>query len=297
MAKKNVLVTVTDSNFLPGSIVMIYSFLQQNPWFDGEIVVFADKIGSRKKQFFEIFDRVRFVRISPEIKAMTQKLIRRHTKYEVRFAQFYSLELFRLTEYDRLLFLDSDILVRRSFQELFDRPESFLACGDNFFYRDCVRDPETFGLIEPEQQDPNRNDYWADTFSAGMMLIDGAILRQNHHPDLVKMINHRHFRKMDTDHSDQLILNQYFRNQYSLVSSTYNFRFNTADRIEKRDGASLESAHAIHFTARKKPWNMFHVIRSVRALGNSYLKGYHWWNDCWLEVLERIDDAKFEIVK
>jgi lipopolysaccharide biosynthesis glycosyltransferase len=278
-------------DFVPGTLVLIHSFLKYNSWFTGDIIVLCNKIRQRDRRYFRIYPQIQFVNISQELIDRTDALCKIEPKYEHRKAQFYSLDLFKLKGYDKLLFLDSDILITGSFKSLFKMSDKFLTCGDNFYYRDMLRDPTDYSLHElKDGEDPA--DFWSNNFSAGMMLFDGSIIKPETHQEIINMVDVGHFGTVSTHHSDQLILNQYFRGQYKLVDSSYNYRFNTAPEILAKDNVRLDDAVAIHFTAKKKPWNSLHVVRASFAIGPRYIKYYKRWTKEWHELLDQIGQLK-----
>jgi lipopolysaccharide biosynthesis glycosyltransferase len=186
-----------------------------------------------------------------------------------------------------MLFLDSDIHIRGDFKPLFDAQEGIQTVGDNFYYRDLFRNADDFSLYESEKG-PARGELWDKTFSAGMMMFAGDMYSPKVYQDMVDMIDVNHFGKMSSNHSDQLILNQYFRGRYKLVSATYNWRFNTANEIYNKDGVKMETAAAIHYTAKKKPWNPIHAMRATKAIGERYIQTHRWWQEDWIGVLDTI---------
>ncbi len=289
--KKYCLATVTDRNFIPGTMVLIHSFLKHNPWFNGDIFVLAAELEKRDLRMFKVFSNVKYLSISDELIERTDALCEVEPKYSHRRGQFYSLDIFRLVGYDKLLFLDSDILIKGSFEPLFEMQDGLVTSPDNFYYNGWLRNPKDYSQHELQPgEDPA--DFWADTFSAGMMLFDKSVVHPDTHRQVIKLVDTSHFGTMSTNHSDQVILNQYFQGQYRLVSSKYNFRFNTAHKMLEMEGVTAENAAVIHFTAKKKPWNLWHVARSAFALGPNYLEKYHWWLAEWHEIMELICQLK-----
>ena len=46
--------TVTDTNFLEGTLVLLFSFLKYNTWFTGDIVIVEDDLTLAEKKQFQI---------------------------------------------------------------------------------------------------------------------------------------------------------------------------------------------------------------------------------------------------
>jgi alpha-N-acetylglucosamine transferase len=102
-------------------------------------------------------------------------------------ASLTKLHLFRLTQYDKIIFLDADTLVCRPLSPLFDLPHQFAAAPDSG---------------------------WPDAFNSGVMLTTPS---QKTFKDLIKMMDERG----SWDGGDQGLLNDYFSNWHRL-SFTYN---------------------------------------------------------------------------
>jgi lipopolysaccharide biosynthesis glycosyltransferase len=285
---KHALVTVTTMPFLPGSLVTIHSFLKHNPWFTGDIIVLADQMGPRYQRYFTLFPNARVEQISKEVIQRTDLVSQRFEQFQHRKAQFYSLDLARFTRYEKLLFLDSDILVMGDLSEPFQMDAGLLACPDGFFYNDRLRHPETYDEVLPEDRQPGQ-EVWTNAFNAGFMLFDGSVLRKKHHRKLVRMINENLFGSVSTNHSDQLIFNQYFRKDYQQLSGAYNYRMGVADKLLEKEGIRFEDARLIHFVKRRKPWVFDDVMRNKPKFPD-YLPAYRNWLDNWTEYLERLEN-------
>ena len=42
-SEKDILITVTDKNFIQGTQIMLYSFLTHNKWYKGDILILSDE--------------------------------------------------------------------------------------------------------------------------------------------------------------------------------------------------------------------------------------------------------------
>ncbi len=131
---------------------------------------------------------------------------------------YTKLHIYRFAEYDKIIFLDSDLIVVKSIDHLFeDVKEDFAACA----------------------QTP----YYEHLFNSGVMVItpDESIFS-----DLLA--------KKDilptVDGGDQGFLNEYFKNWKKL-----DIKYNAGKRIysEKREMWDEMDKHVIHFVGQK-PW-------------------------------------------
>ena len=122
--------TVSNDNYAEVTAVMLYSFLYNNQWFDGDIVVICDngeRCGlseSNRAWFRSLYDKVFFYEVNPreydKIVSHTQ-IMGRNVLYSMLF---YKLEIFRMFEYDQIVFLDSDVVVNKDIKELFYNNET-----------------------------------------------------------------------------------------------------------------------------------------------------------------------------
>lgn len=253
---KTALVTVSNPAFLAGTMVMLYSFRQHNPWFKGDIIVIHDDLHDDHLAYIQALENVKFRKVGPEITKRVDSLLPVYPDYARRKAQFYSLELLRLEGYDRLLFMDSDTLFLASVKDLFHQEGDLLCCGTVRHYR-----PNSESGSDP---------FAVERFNAGMMRIDGGLLGRDRFQECLEMISIPFFRPFHAFAAhegiprvgtDQIILNTIWREHATFVSAAYNYRPGIEDEIRARDGVEAKDAHVLHFTGAKKPWQQEAVIR------------------------------------
>ena len=130
--------TLFDDNYFDFGATLLYSFFKFNKWFEGEFFVINDD----KFCVLSEENRERLKKISPKIKFLDiknsdyAKLI--DNQYNICafnkkwLSCFFELELFK-SDYDKMLWLDSDTIVRDSIEELFDDKTldgKFCCCQD-----------------------------------------------------------------------------------------------------------------------------------------------------------------------
>lgn len=242
--------TVTTPSFLPGTLVTLGSFLNQHPGFDGDLIVIHDGLPEADRQSLAALPRLRLEPVSLELRARLERLTDAHPQLASRLARFHSLEAFRLGGYGKVLFLDSDLLFRAPVDDLFDRPEPLICCGDGAFYRGHVRDAETFRESAAQIDAPALE----RTFNAGFLLIDAELLRGTCYADLLALVTPESWRNAGTPHTDQILYNRYFDGRQTLVGATYDYLLAHARDIRAHEGLSPEEAKVLHFNMRAKPW-------------------------------------------
>ena len=220
MDKKTALVTLMDNDFVIGFVGFIKSFLHFNPWFVYDIVVFDAGISRENKAYMKTFyPKIIFERID---KKAYSDIRMEKTDPKLR-KTYYTLEVFRLIQYERIVFMDMDIIVQGDIRELFNCRDGFAACRAYNAKLDALIDPINSGVFVVNQK-----------------YLDVGVYR-----DLIR-IARRGFSM-----PDQRTLNIYFRNKISYLPKKYN--------VEKRmlytekHAKILDEAVCIHYVA-SKPW-------------------------------------------
>ena len=107
------LATATTESFVPGALVLLGSFLKHHPRFDGDLVIIHDALPQAARDALQaLSDRVRFETVSTRLRDRLAHLAAGHPAFASGREYFYSLEAFRLHGYRKVLFYDSDVLVR-----------------------------------------------------------------------------------------------------------------------------------------------------------------------------------------
>lgn len=283
--KTMALATVTTPGFMPGTMVMLHSFLNNNPWFKGDILIIHDQLPEVHQSLLRRLYPVRFVQTGGDLLQRVQTLIPDYADFERRKAQFYSLEAFRFREYNQLIFMDSDMLVLGSLEELTLRPEPMLACGTVKYYRPGDDDGDPFQV---------------EQFNAGMMRIDGKLLGTGVRQALLDNISSRFFapfidwaatHELPRVGTDQIILNTHFGHQVTYVPATFNYRVGIAAEIAERDGCRLEDARIIHYTGGKKPWMADKVLQHLFKQSRD-LTIFRLWTQAWADLLRDFEQGR-----
>ncbi len=161
--------TVISDVYFEYGYVMVYSFFKNNPWFDGDFLIINDDkyvilSESNKRRLQKISNRIKFLNLfSEKYKPVldNQASICGNDKL---VCCFYKLEIFRDNKYDKVLYLDSVIVVNGSLEELFKREDTdgkFCACLD------VVASDKTY-IRESDK----------DYFNGGMYLLDNEVIKK-----------------------------------------------------------------------------------------------------------------------
>lgn len=197
------------------------SFLDNNPWFDDEMVILAENLPPRTKQrMLDIYDRITF--IEPKYKGY------RGTNFTKTIASlrstYYKLDAFSLFDYDRVIQLDMDMICQGDLSELFDCDEPIAACKT---YR-------------------NSHDALGKDINSGVFVVNKECLNIETYVSMVQKT------QLGQSMPDQKIINQTFRDIMFHLPKKYN--------VEKRALNSktftlpISEWANIHYVG-KKPWH------------------------------------------
>lgn len=183
------IVTVLNDSFVPYFLVLLESLKFHNPWIDFRWLIFwspsLSPLSEDNRRALSLrYGRLHFERVDEAayfgfLKETPPRLI----------PALYSLECFRLLDFDRVVFLDADMLCLGDLSTLFQTPASFAACVAG---RDAPRKQKLAGHYAL-----NRG------INTGVMVIGKALMGGNA------------YRRMFTYRSglfgDQDIINRFFR--------------------------------------------------------------------------------------
>ncbi|GAA5880750.1 hypothetical protein JCM16303_004337 [Sporobolomyces ruberrimus] len=244
---------LTSDSYLAGALTTINSVLDVEPFtpysqrtFDTVCLVSPSTVGhSSLKALEKVFDAVVGVeQIITQSWGNLDLLGRRDLA-----ASLTKLHAFRLSQYEKIIFLDADTLVLRPLAHLFNSPHPFSAAPDQG---------------------------WPDAFNSGVMVLEP---KQETFDGLIEMMN----QKGTWDGGDQGLLNDFFPN-WNRLSFTYNVTpsaYYTYAPAYKRHG---QDVNVLHFIGANKPWK-----RGTRGTYDpeAASKDYYGLVGQWFDVFER----------
>ena len=273
---KYCIATVTSENYFQWTMTMLYSFVTTNPWFKGDIVIICKDLPPAMAHDLMLFDRVKLVEPSTEILDKLIELGRELPKFNDLKARFYSLEIFLLAGYKKLVFLDSDMVVVKSIEELFALPDRFYACAQLCYYKGKGRNISTFESEALTDNIGEQARFFEKPVNTGFMLIDGTLLNKTHYSCLIDIIEPLLWKSCNYTYTDELVINHYFQNQISLLDTRYNYRARAGRMMREKEKIYFEDAKIIHFYSTFKPWNFGEVFTSS-ANNMNWIKAYETW--------------------
>ena len=119
------LYTLLNDNYMEVGQVMIYSFLYNNQWFDGDIVILCDN-GERcglseynRNRLRAMYNSIIFYEINPRDYDKVVENIVKNGGNPAYSMLVYKLEIFKKNGFNRKVFLDADVVVNANIRELF----------------------------------------------------------------------------------------------------------------------------------------------------------------------------------
>jgi len=275
------LVTVTSESFVPGTLVMLFSFLEQHPTFQGDIIVIHDNLALKYRKQLESLTKIIFRQVSDELKSHIQRLVTYYPKLATRQARFFSLETLLVQNYDKVLFCDSDLLFQQSVDDLFILNKPLICCGDGPYYQNNVRDEESFSILPKNTSDKKT---LSNTFNSGFILIDKSLITDQNYQGLLALLNEKTWKNNTLSHTDQVIFNRYFSGQQHLMPCTYNYLLRYRTMLHKLDQSSFKAAKVLHFN-HHKPWQANRMLEAV-VNDAGLLPAFRLWNEAYFACIK-----------
>ena len=253
--KKLALCTICNNKFTVGAKVLIYSFILHNPWYTQDIIIFHSRTISplsseNMEDLKTVYSNIKFIEVD---ESEYSRLITRLRQLGVnsRFIpSIFTFEPFDLIkQYDKILYLDSDMLVRGDLSELFVLPENIVVTPDAATYNVSRK-------------------YF--TFNGGFLLIDSK--SENYKKILISTGE----KSSDLRLADQSLLNHVLNKSVKMISSKYNClkRCFPDSNFSHFDN----SIKIVHYVGAK-PWN-----DTKSGHEKNYSKIENLWADVYLQM-------------
>ncbi|KAI0377437.1 glycosyltransferase family 8 protein [Hypomontagnella monticulosa] len=219
--------------YLPGALVLAHSLRDAGTRRKLAVLVTLDTVSAET-----VYDHVIPV---PRIRNLQPENLNLMNRADLHSA-FTKINLWRQTQFRKIVYIDSDVVAYRAPDELFDIPHPFSAAPD-------------IG--------------WPDLFNTGVMVLTPNM---GDYYAMVAMAE----RNISFDGADQGLINMHFKNNYNRISFTYNvtpsghYQYVPAYR-HFQSGISM-----VHFIGPDKPW--FKGRHASSGVGSPYdeMTG-RWW--------------------
>jgi glycogenin glucosyltransferase len=241
-------VTVCNKEYLIGFEVMLKSIIDNNPRVINDNLPFViitndlnpeDLVTSRK-----IYNNIHIKRYDESKYSQIEEL----KKQQMAFGDYTKYEIFSLTEFKKIIFLDSDTIILGNIDYLIDFKESF----------GCVRE------------------LFIDQYNTGVMVIGNEYLNPKITEDLINLTNVYGI----TEHLDQDIINNYFIDVITPIPLEYNYLKIYSKQIFQNTGLP-NYIKIIHYVV-KKPWQQKPLV----FLEEGTLWTERYWFEYYSKVLK-----------
>jgi len=225
----NAVVLLVDNNTLLGAQITLTSLLKHSKRFNLPVVVLYWEESLRKKDLLLTYPNIQFRKID---QTQYPQIIFDNTFRKWKYNCLYRFEIFKLSSFDKILYIDSDIIFQTDVMDIFKESVDFGA------------------VIRPQNIVPQIDN--AVAFSAGVMLIDKKILNFNIFFNLIQLATSSPESEARVKSGkwigNEPILNKFFGNIFTPLP---NF-FNLCTDVVTLD--NLKTPANIHFIGHNKPW-------------------------------------------
>jgi lipopolysaccharide biosynthesis glycosyltransferase len=234
---KNIFVTITNSQYMLGNLVLNYSLKKNGSKYD--LLVLYDDLKDEE------------VKILKANNILTKKVDNIKNPYGTnRFCNvFCKLYCWNLTEYEKVIYIDNDILNIQNIDHLFD-----MNIDEDKIYGCCCYIGRDFS---------KKN----NVLNTGFFLIKPSV---KIYEELIKKIG----KLPSYDHADQGYIHSFFKHKKVFLEEGYNFykrRINFYESLR-------DKIYNLHYVGVPKPWN--------NPEPDKYSKLYDLWINTYKEMLE-----------
>src|SRR6056297_3182395 len=228
--KKSVLVTLADKNYVEQA-KQLFSSAYHNAGWSGDYCLLSYKIPEKELRWFK--ERGIYVKECGEEIEKNRKNIHKYPKTVL--CKFHLFTKF-FKKWKKVVFLDSDIIIRHSIKNL-KRVKTLIAVPKNTFFK---REKQLkFQFIKSEKISPNekkvlkrlekRYNLKKTSFNAGVFAFNTRIIKESMFFDLMKLFDK--YSKI-VFFPEQAILNLYFYGKWDKIPQVYNYRINFFKKMD-----------------------------------------------------------------
>ncbi|HKJ16031.1 MAG TPA: glycosyltransferase [Xanthomonadales bacterium] len=275
------LVTISDAEFSIGTEVLLYSIHKFNPDFDGDIVVICEDLPDSDRQRIASVSPARFQAPDDRLRQAVENLRSHEPRLDDIYRRLFSLEAFRFSDYDRVVYLDSDIYCQGDISSLFAADEPLLACADGFTYADRIDERLSEGEAGQLRERYGRR--MSGSFNAGVLSISPRKLGASIYEELLSWLEPERWKSMGPGKfTDQMLLNIHFNGDFACLEAIYNYMVFLEGYQKIAEGAAFVDARLVHFAGSLKPWFEYEPEMLARRAPQCF-KAF----DAWRELLDQ----------
>ena len=268
---------IVTPDFVPGALVTLSSFLKHHPEEQRNVYLLHRDLGPRERQCLETLPfKYHYMEHDPRIVERAANL----PIFPERRNRLLILQSFLVGGERPLLVLDADLLIQGSVEALMDHDAPLYGSGETVHLRGGWRDEKTLAPKEGEAPEGALT----RTINTGVFRLGAELRTEKHYQDLLERLDPVWWNQLETDLTDQALLNHHFRDQIGLAPAEYNYVLRFRDIFEKASGCTPEECPILHFAGPLKPWDLHQVTSNDGDFVEASLR----WTQEWLEVLKKI---------
>lgn len=226
-----------DTAYFLGAIMLAFSLKKVKTKYDTVIMVTNDVPEQQIHALKKIYTRV----IPIEYINIDKKLIKNYE--ESRFKDvFTKLQCLKLTEYEKIIMIDIDILVTKNMDHLFELNPPAAAIRSKMIPHGKVIPKELF----------IKNNQLIGGINAGVMLLKPEVAE---YEAILKDITTEQDRFIQFKNPEQDYLSLRYAGKWTNLDFKYNYQIGLTDRI-KLFKYTIHDAYCLHYSWRIKPWDL-----------------------------------------
>ena len=266
---------------LKGVLIVNYKLKQLNSKYN--LVCLVTKLVSEES--LSTLKRFNISPININFNAILEEFNIEKEKIDYLFSKFYfgKLFIFLISQFEKLVYLDTDLLIVKNIDHLFERN-----LDNNTIEMTCDT------LMRQAQNGKYNIIKTTDTFNSGVIIFES---NQELFKKICKLLKKTSLEKIKIWHSDQTIFNDMYKLKLlnvKLLDYKYNIIAGVLDYHINKLLLKTEDIHVIHFILNPKPWG--DVVNRI-VFGNIEKQYLLEWINCHSNFVEenlRYSNIQFE---
>jgi lipopolysaccharide biosynthesis glycosyltransferase len=261
--------------YLTGALVLGFTLMKTKTDFDRVIMVTPDVNSEYRELLSKVYTHIidtDYVEINPNI------LLKEQTRFRDVFTKLQALSL---TEYDKILLLDLDMIVCRNIDHLF-KLQPPAACLKRFDYPYGKKIPSVMIC----KTNPDGKKELTGSINAGLMLLKPDLKEWESIQSDIKYNNNLYkFRYPEQDY-----LSLRYCECWTSITFNYNYQFGLTNRTAKWK-IPFDKIYVLHYSSSYKPWNELVTNNDLPSPGEiKFKKSHQKFYDLWLSTFDGISN-------
>lgn len=249
-----------EDDYLKGLLVLCYSLQKSNPRYPF-LLLTASSLSR------PVLNKLEANNISVRMINPLESPIRGWTHRRWR-STYSKLRIFEQTEYEKIVYLDADMLICKNIDELFDKPHMSAVNSGGMLpeYPDWIQLNSGLLVIEPAKVDVN--DMHGKIGEVGVRGSGDQGFLHAYYPDWPKQAD------LHLDHKFNL-----FHSHLDRYHELFGYRLIDSTTISESEREDEKTVHVVHYIGRRKPWHTRSRLASMTANRPLLRKSLRLWHD------------------